>query len=951
MNHVKPFALILTGLFCFILRSHSQVITTIPAYPTDIDSCTVIFDATQGDGGLKDVSPPIYAHTGVITNLSTSGSDWKYVIAGWNENLLKAEMTPLGNNQYRIVLKPSIREFYGVPASETIERIAFVFRNSDGSKTGRETNGGDIYADVFSSSFKVDIIKPSNKELYVSHNELIPVEAASLQADSMMIYLNEILIKKDSGMSITDTLEVDASVPAWQKQWVKILAKNDTAERADSFSYVVVPEPETASLPDGMTDGINYVDSTEVVLSLYAPGKRYCFALGDFNDWKIDSSSFMSRTPDGSRYWMTIKNLEPRKEYIFQYLVDGVLRIADPYSDKVSDPNDKYISTETYPNLIPYPEDKTTGIASCLQTAQDPYPWEVSAFSPPKITDLVIYELLIRDFISKHDYPSLIDTLGYLKRLGVNAIELMPVMEFEGNSSWGYNPDFMFAPDKYYGTKNGLKQFIEAAHKQGIAVILDIVLNHQFGSSPLVRLYWDSDNNRPAEDNPWFDPIPKHPYSVGYDFNHESPQTSEFCNRVLKYWIDEYHVDGYRFDLSKGFTQKDSYPDNVSLWGQYDANRITTLKKYDSVIQSVKPGAYLILEHFAENTEEKELSSYGMLLWGNLNYNYNQATMGWNTSSDFSWISYKNRGWSQPNLVGYMESHDEERLAFNDIKYGNSSNIDYNVKDTATSLKRLGMAAAFFYTIPGPKMLWQFGELGYDYSINYPSGTSDSRLSPKPIRWDYYDQWVRKYLYNVVASLIDLKKNQDVFESTDYTLSLSASCKKINLNSPSMDVTVIGNFDVVSGNINPTFQKTGNWYDYFSGDSIAVSNVSDPITLQPGEYHIYTSVKLPKPLFTGIADPQPGENPGKEISMVYPNPSQGDFNIRIDLKNQASVTIKIYDMTGRLIRVITDQFIPAGMHTFTWDGRDTRGIRTSPGLYFYEIRTGNFSERKKLIVN
>lgn len=945
MKHLRSVILFLVIIFSYTLSSSAQTVVTIPLYPVDLDSCTVIYDATKGNAELKNEPPPIYAHAGVITNLSTSSTDWRYVIAGWAENTTKATMTPLGNNLYQIKLQPSIRAFYGVPASETIQKLAFVFRNATGTKVGREADGGDIFADVYSAIFSINIVKPENRALYLKLNDIIPVEAVSPLADTMMIFMNNTLVKKVAGTTITDTLLANISGQNWVKQWVKIMARNDTASKADSFFYAVIPDPSVADLPPGIVDGINYIDSTHVILSLFAPFKSHCFVIGDFNNWTVDSSYYMYLTPDGSRYWKQVNNLEPRKEYIFQYLVDGVLRVADPYADKISDPDDQFISSVTYPDLKPYPTGKTTGIASYLQTDQTPYPWSSTAFTPPKTTDLVIYELLIRDFTASHDYPSLIDTLGYLKRLGINAIELMPVMEFEGNISWGYNPDFMFAPDKYYGTKNGLKQFIEAAHEKGIAVIFDIVLNHQFGNSPLVRLYWDAANNRPAANSPWFNPIPKHPYNVGYDFNHESPDTRTFCERVIGYWLSEYHIDGFRFDMSKGFTQKNSYPNNVSLWGQYDASRISILKNYYDFIHSVKSDAIVILEHFADNTEEKELSAYGMLLWGNMNDKYNQATMGWNTSgkSDLSWISYKQRGWTEPHVVGYMESHDEERLAYKNIAFGNSSKPPYNAKDTTISLKRLEMAAAFFYTVPGPKMLWQFGELGYDYTINYGGG----RLAPKPIRWDYYNQWRRKYLNNICSSLIDLKTNQDAFESTDFTMSVNGALKRININSSSMNVTIVGNFDVMEGTINPAFHQPGTWYDYFSGDSIQVTNTEGLLTLFPGEYHLYTSVKLQKPLFTGLDEQMINNNP---FSIVYPNPSNQGFNIRFSVSYPLKVGLTIYDMFGKLVKNFPKKEYGQGTHVIHWDRTDDSGQQVNSGIYFYRIDYGIKSEMNKMIV-
>ena len=146
--------------------------------------------------------------------------------------------------------------------------------------------------------------------------------------------------------------------------------------------------------------------------------------------------------------------------------------------------------------------------------------------------------LLLRDFLALHDWKTLKDTIRYLKSLGVNAIEVMPFNEFGGNESWGYNPFQFFAPDKYYGPKNNLKEFIDTCHKNGIAVIMDIVLNHTYGPSPLAQLYWDAQNNRPATDNPWYNAVAPTAFGFGDDFNHESAATKYFFNRVLQHWLN-----------------------------------------------------------------------------------------------------------------------------------------------------------------------------------------------------------------------------------------------------------------------------------------------------------------------------------------------------------------------------------------------------------------------------
>ncbi|HER07705.1 MAG TPA: T9SS type A sorting domain-containing protein [Bacteroides sp.] len=694
---------------------------------------------------------------------------------------------------------------------------------------------------MYVKGLNVEFIKPGQSSLIVQMNDTIFVEVRAQQADSLILVHDNEIIQKTTDAFIVDTLIADREV----KTWIKAIAKNDTSEVADSLYYLIRKEVIVEVLPEGVKDGINYLNDSTVVLVLFAPGKEYVYVIGDFNDWEITEQCYMHVTPDGNRFWNTLHNLEAGKEYRFQYLVDGNIRIGDPYAEKVSDPQDRLISEDTYPGLLPYPEGNTSGIASYMQTAQPEYDWKNKAFTPPPLDQLIVYELLIRDFIEKHDYRTLIDSISYFKKLGVNAIELMPVNEFEGNSSWGYNTSHYFALDKYYGPKRDLQCFIDSCHSNGIAVILDIVLNHSFSQSPMVRLYWDSQNDRPAADNPWFNQVPKHEFNVGYDINHESEATRYLINRVLKYWLEEYHVDGYRFDLSKGLTQNNTLGDAAAM-ARYDASRVSILKAYADTIWRVNPEAYVILEHFADDDEEQVLTDYGMMVWGNSQYNYSRAGMGWSFDgkSDFSRASYKNRGFRKPHLVTYMESHDEQRQMYDILKWGNYENPNYNIRNNLNiSLVRAELCAAFFFTIPGPKMIWQFGELGYDYDLFY----NNDKLGPKPIRWDYFQDPNRQRLFQVYATLINLKHSEPVFNTPDFSIDVADTMKTIHLRHEAMDVTIMGNFDNYPGTIDPSFTKTGTWYDFLSGDSLEVSDIHIPIELDMSEYRIYTSVKLPVP--------------------------------------------------------------------------------------------------------
>ncbi len=919
-----------TIIFCLIALTYNtvkaQLIATIPAFPNDNNPVTIIFNANEGDKGLMGYTGDVYAHTGVITDKSTSGSDWKYVKAAWETNLPECKLTRIATDKYQITFEPSIREYYGVPAGEKILKMAFVFRSYDRSKTGRDTGGSDIFTNVYEEGLTISFTMPSEVPKIINLLDTFIVAVKANESDSIAIYHDNILTVKDSGTYLTDTI----IGTQYGKYWIRAVASNDTGTVADSFYYLVRKPAEIIDLPAGIRDGINYTDSTTVILSLFAPYKEFVYVIGDFNGWEADTNYQMHQTPDGTRFWIEIGNLVPRKEYIFQYLIDGNLRIADPYADKICDPsNDVYINEETYPGLIAYPSEKTTNIASVLQTDQKSYNWQVNDFTPPEPKDLIIYELLVRDFTDQHTFKAITDTLAYIEKLGINAIELMPVNEFEGNISWGYNPSFYFAPDKYYGHKDDLKQLIDECHKRGIAVIIDMVLNHAYDQCPFVQLYFDG--QKPSVQNPWFNV--EHNFTNpdaqwGNDFNHESEYTQKLVDSINSYWMSEYKVDGFRFDFTKGFGNNIKGMDDP--WGSnYDADRIRLLKRMADEIWRRKDKAIVILEHLAVNTEEEELADYGMLLWGNLNYNYAEAAMGWNESgkSNFSGISYLQRTWTKPHLVGYMESHDEERLMYKCVTWGNGTTGGYNIKDTATALKRMLLNAVFFITVPGPKMIWQFGERGYDVSIDY-----NGRLGVKPPKWEYMKDTRRMYLYDFYTTLIKLRKQYPVFQTDDFNISATGSLKRIILRNSAMNVVIIGNFDIKEGSVSGEFPHTGVWYDYFNGDSIMVNNSSDLIPLFAGEFRLYTDVKLEKP----IIDPpfsllQPHKN--IETITLFPNPASDYLYINLSADTGSSVSAEIYDLTGRKITTII------AMQTEKLIKTDISHLM--PGMYILQLKNNN----------
>jgi len=947
--------------FLSISISFSQIVTMSPTRAFLDDQITITYDATQGNSGLVGASK-VYAHMGVVTvdTENPVGSDWSFVVGNWGQDDGVGEMTQVAGepNKWELTLSPSIKDYFDVPSGIDVFWISMVFRSADGNLKGTGTPGtfqggksidnGDIFLKL--GDF-VQILQPNATIVKFDAGGSVIVEGySSVVANTVSVFIDE-----GAGFGApratannANTVTYDYMPSGSGNFTVKVEADITTEVLTAESDYALFENGSVpiASRPAGIQDGINYHDGddSKVTLSLLAPNKDFAYVVGDFNNWSVDNNYLMNQTPDGERFWLEITGLSPGQEYVFQYWVDGIIKIGDPLADKVADPwNDSSIPPEIYPNLPAY--DRTdNAIATVLQTAQTPYAWAASEDTwerPPK-EELVIYELLVRDFVGSHYYKDLIDSLDYLEKLGVNAIELLPIMEFEGNESWGYNPMYFLAPDKYYGTKNDLKEFIEIAHQRGFAVILDMVLNHAFGLNAMVRMY-------PGQTgSPWFNAVATHPFNVGTDFNHETQYTKDFVDTVNLYWLEEYHFDGFRFDLSKGFTQnvgKD--PEDVGAWGQYDQSRVDILTRMANTIWNYDPDTYVILEHLSEENEEVVLRDAGMITWANANGTFRSLTAGQNTSASISWINDDRR-------VVYMESHDEERLQWanknNGIIEGN-----YNIRELQTGTDRVKMASAFFYTQPGPKMMWMFQELGYDLAINTcRDGVTiepGCRVDNKPLPWGsgnlgYYEDPIRFKLIQAHGAIINLTRDyREVFKEGSFSFSQNGSTKRINIAHATMDVTIIGNFDTEMATIDPNFSVDGTWYDFFSDDQIEVTDVNEEIGLFPGEFHIYTTLELPSPGDDLVGFPDPPRISEIANQSTNENEVLGPVAFTIDPRGKDFNDITLSAVSSNSNVVFTSDVVLEGTdenRTFTItpragrSGTTTITITASDGTYATE---------------
>ena len=924
-----------------LLFTHSglaQVVWTEPAFPTAEDLVTLYYNSSLGNGELEGVIP-IYIHTGVITSESSGPSDWQYVQTDWGVGDPDYVLTPEGSGTHSFDFNGlTLSAYYGIADGVAIENLAMVFRNASGNLVGRNADGSDIFYEVSTGAFSASIQSPELGYAVMEVGESLQLAGQTSEASEMEWLVNGQSVSTGSGTTLNYAFE---ATEAGQYD-VVFSANNGNLEAMDTATITVLPDsPTTAWPPVDSQDGITYLSDTSVRLQLYAPSKEHVFVVGDFNDWELSFEYLMTPTPDLSRYWIELEGLVPGQEYRFHYhIMPDDLRVADAYSELVLDPwNDGWISDDTFPNLLPFPNMLTANKpVSVLQTAQAEFIWSDDTFERPEDDQLIVYELLVRDFTEERNFQTILDTLDYLDRLGINAIEFMPVNEFNGNDSWGYNPTFFLALDKAYGTKNAFKTLIDACHERGIAVIMDVVLNHADTPNPFLDMYWNNTLNQPAANNPWFNEVAPTSESWFYDWNHESGATVAFMKRALSYWVEEYHVDGYRLDFSKGMTQ------TPGSGNGYDQSRIDILNNYANHLWEGDPGIYMILEHWTDGSELQALVADGFMVWANTAHEYAEAQMGY--GSNFNWASYQSQGMVAPKVVSYPESHDEERLMYKALAFG-SGDGDYQVTTLNTALARMEAVQCFHIPLPGPKMLWQFEELGYDYSINTCSDgvtvDENCRLAPKPVRWDYRDNPNRYRIHEVIAGLAHLKTTYpDPFTSTNYNFDVSGYGKRLHLNGENLNAVIVANFRVTPLSMIPGFQHTGTWYDYFTGELLEVSDVNAFMDFAPGEYHVFLDANIAAPNSTGVSI---ARNPALQFE-VHPNPASQQLYGVIQLPSMQPCTVRVLDTMGQLISTKTIQPWHIGTHEFSFDV-----VHWSSGIYYIQCLQNGFLTTRKVIVH
>ncbi|RZJ71595.1 alpha-amylase family glycosyl hydrolase [Flavobacterium sp.] len=914
----KIYYLLIWAMGLMTSTAFSQV-TTTPSPPEANGPVTIFFD--KAGTGLATYTGTIYAHTGLTVNSAT----WQNVIGSWGNNTTQPALTLVSGTTYKLEITPNLYQYYGASTSSSISQISVVFRSATGAQ---QTSDFFIPVGAFQATLTAPVL---NSTTIVNSGGSLAIAANNTNGTATYTLLangTSINTATTANYSYTDT-----NITSNKNYELQITQGGTTHTRR--FSAVVNPGTVTASVPAGMVDGINYnaSDATKATLVLTAPGKDFVYVAGSFNQWNPTSAYAMKKDGSTGKFWLELSNLAPGQYAYYQYwVVDATpttnspafVKTADPYSTLVVNSyDDPYIPAANYPNMPVFPTGQDRDV-TVLQTGQTPYNWQVTNFTKPKKEDLVIYEVLIRDFDANRSYQNLIDRIQYFKNLNINAIELMPVMEFEGNESWGYNTSFHMALDKFYGSAAKLKEFVDVAHQNGIAVILDVALNHAFGRNPMVRMWMkDPDGDGwgdPAADNPYFNEVARHSYSVGSDFNHASALTKEYVKRVQKQWIQEFHIDGFRWDLTKGFTQNCTAADE-SCTNAYQADRVAILKDYVDYSWSLDPTHYAIFEHLGSDSEEQQWANYrltespakGVMMWGEMYYQYSQLMKGFPTDGDITRVGHAAHGFTGKRLIGYPESHDKERMIYGAMTYGNGAGSNPPLGNLNNSLGRMSSIGATSLLVPGPKMIWHFAELGYDDSIylcgngtvNDESATivGDCKLDTK-VQEQWTNNWLgiteRAAIYNNYKKMIGLKIQEPVFEG-NYAISTDGNNirQRIYIYDDALpttelkNVVVLANFSVAAQNVNPSFPYTGTWYNLMDNTSISVTNATATISIPAGQFRVYgnKNVTLATDEFDTLKD-----------VVLFPNPANDAFGITADAE-----LVQIYSVTGQLVKTFQRQ--------------------------------------------
>lgn len=541
--------------------------------------------------------------------------------------------------------------------------------------------------------------------------------------------------------------------------------------------------------------------SAPIEFQLFAPYNKGAALIGSFSNWeeipmeKDEEGNFRTKVDleDGVyQYKFRVQS----KSWFLE--ADQWVDVVDPYATDIDDPTQNGVVRVKDGDRI-----------------VDTYVWKHDDKPLPGDRELVIYEMHVADFsggeadpLARGKYKHVVEKLDYLVDLGINAIELMPLKEYPGDYSWGYNPRYFFAAESSYGTTEELKNLIDECHGRGIRVIIDGIYNHSESSSPLTQIdhdYWyhhaprDPDNNWGPEFNYEF-----------YDEKLGTYPARKFAGDAVRYWVQQYHLDGIRFDAARQIANYD-----FMHWIVQEAKNAAGPKPF-----------YTVAEYIPETPSITNLEGPMDGCWHDSFYHciiehICGDTFDLERLKDV--IDCKRQGFlGATNVVNYLSNHDHNRV-FSELG-------DRGILDEA-AFKRAKLGVALLMTAVGVPLIWMGEEFG-----EYKAKT----IEQAKIDWTLLGNDMNKGLWEYYKGLIHLRENNQALYTENIEFFHEDPDSKVfaytRWNDEGSRVVVVANLsdNYLASYSVPHFPANGTWHEWTGNYNVESGN--DNIMIDLPEY-------------------------------------------------------------------------------------------------------------------
>lgn len=473
-----------------------------------------------------------------------------------------------------------------------------------------------------------------------------------------------------------------------------------------------------------------------IEFKLFAPYNEEVAVIGEWNEWKPQP---MEKGPDG--WWRKNIKLADGK-YQYKFRVKSKTFYQEGETVDIADPRAVRVSRDEHENAYVYIENGKHVFIN--------YEWQHEDVPLAANRELVIYEMHIQDFIGsdltdeKSVFQQAIDKLDYLRDLGINAVELMPVNDYPGDYSWGYNPRFPFAVENNYGTPDDFAQFVDECHARGIRVILDVVFNHSEDANPLADIdhtYWFHGEN---PDDAAFHWGTKLNFEF-YDENMNIYPAREHVKDVILHWIHTFQIDGLRFDATAILDNFDA----LHYWNQAIYQAVGDIKPFITIAEHVPQDPAVTgydgpLDAAWHESFSKQLQSITV----GVSIAYREPN---DLNELLTSMQPTKEGYTSPiNVVNYIDNHDQERIMWLLGEGGGFFDDE--------AFKRQKMAAAVLLTAPGIPMLW----MGQEFGV-----ASESGIEPHPMDWTLLQNDRNADLRNYYYGLVHLRTGTSALQSNN----------------------------------------------------------------------------------------------------------------------------------------------------------------------------------------